>query len=209
VFDVRSFPSPPVVAAAFSGFVVGVLVTLIATGTVGGGSASPSTPSTLPLATPVADAQMYDRVRKLVVRQLGLSYPTGKVPRLQRLTLVPAGPYRHGLGVPDSQATFRSVYIEFRLNDHPLGRTWRLRTAKADIFAVFKALYTSLLPIYNVEMDGSFTVRDRGAQVSRNVLVARINHHTADGIPWKRWGRDNEARLWTMLSIHYVDPRFA
>ncbi len=103
----------------------------------------------------------------------------------------------------------RSVFIEFRLYDHPLGRAWRLRSAKADVFSLLKALYTSRLPVYDVELVGLFPLRSGKTLVDSRALVAFIDHPTADRIPWKKWGRDNEGRLWSMLDYRHLDARFA
>jgi hypothetical protein len=103
----------------------------------------------------------------------------------------------------------RAVYIRFRLNNHPLGKAWRLRAAKADVFAVMQALFTSQLPIYSVEMVGLFPVSTGKGTKEEPVLVVYMDHLTASTIPWKRWGRESEGRLWAMLPSRYIDPRFA
>lgn len=201
-------PAPPTVAAALSGFVVGVIVTLIITGTVATGGSSTPVHVTLPPSTPVADSVMYAKVRRILVRELGAGYPNAKQPRLESLSLVPVAP---PVGAPGSQERlldYRSIFVRFRLNDHPLGRVWRLKTAKADVFLVLKALYTSQLAVYNVQLDGSFPLGGN-TRHGHPAMVACIDHHTASRIPWKRWGRENEDRVWLLLTCRYVDPRFA
>jgi hypothetical protein len=44
---------------------------------------------------------------------------------------------------------------------------------------------------------------------SQPAVIAYLDHFTASRIPWKRWGREDEGRLWLMLARRYVDPRFA
>jgi hypothetical protein len=197
------------VSWALTGFVVGVLLTLIATGTLNHNS-QPSTPlATLPPAKAVGDAVLYQSVRRVVIRQLGQEYPNVKLHRLIQLRLDPVSspldPEARG-SVPSNS---RSVFIEFRLYDHPLGKSWRLRSAKADVFSVLKALYTSRLPIYGVELVGIFPLRNGNVVQDSRALVAFIDHPTANRIPWRRWGRDNEGRLWSLLDYKHLDPRFA
>ncbi|HEX6508875.1 MAG TPA: hypothetical protein VF221_14705 [Chloroflexota bacterium] len=142
------------------------------------------------------------------MRELG-QYPNVKVPRLVQLRLDPVAPY-----IPEYQATrlpkkLRSVFIEFRLYDHPLGKSWRLRSAKADVFTLLKALYTSRLPVYGVELVGIFPLPSGNTRKDTRALVAFIDHPTAARIPWRRWGRDEETRVWSLLDFKHVDPRFA
>lgn len=188
---------------------VGVLLTLIATGTLNHSSQAATPPATLPPAKPVADAQLYQNVRRVVVRELGQAYPNVKLHRLIQLRLDPVS------SALDPEARIRvpphsrSVFIEFRLYDHPLGKSWRLRSAKADVFSVLKALYTSRLPVYDVELVGVFPLRNGKVVQDSRAMVAFIDHPTADRIPWRRWGRDNEARLWALLDYKHLDSRFA
>ena len=202
--------SPPVVASGLSGFVLGIVATLLAIGVVGHSAGGKSPAPTLPPVTSVSVGQMEVRVTRIVDRQLGpAGYPAPRKSRLIHVSLVPAipevGSSPPGPGMPD----YQSVFIVFRLNDHPFGRAWRLRAAKADVFGVLKALYTSQLPIYDVEMDGMFPLRSGTSVRDQRTVIARIDHHTAEQIPWKRWGRDQEGRLWSSLSYRYVNTRFA
>lgn len=201
--------SAPIVAAALSGFVIGVILTLLATGILSSNTSSSSAPATLPAATPVADSLMYDRIRKIVLQKLGPAYPVEKAPRLVQLTLIPAGPDESTTGNSDSRSGLRSVFIRFHLNDNLLGRVWRLKTAQADVFAVLKALYTSQLEIYNVELEGMFPINVGKSLKERSVLIAFMDHHTAGTIPWRRWGRDHEAQVWRTLAYKYVSTQFA
>lgn len=197
----------PTIAGGLAGFVLGVAVTLAATGLFSSSSPTPNT-ATLPPATAVPQAQLYTRVRRIVTRVLGNTYPSGKATRLLLLELEPAGP-----GIPPPSATDRvrpysSVYVRFRLNDHPLGGTWRVRAAKSDVFQVLRALYTSQLAVYNVSLDGYFPIKRGGTSKLARVLSAKINYPRASVIPWKRWGRDQEARLWNSLPYHFVSVQF-
>jgi hypothetical protein len=72
-----------------------------------------------------------------------------------------------------------------------------------------KALYSSQLPVYNVEMDGWFPIRGPRGVASRKVLVAYLEFNAAERIPWKRWDRAREGDLWSLLTYKFVDPRFA
>lgn len=204
-------PSPPTVSAAFSGFVVGVLLTLVLTGVFTSASKTAAVKTTLPPSTPVADSQLVIRIKRIAVHQLGTaSVPAGRGPRLLDVTTQPAGPL---VVAPDAGvrlAHFRSIFIHFRLNDHPLGKSWRLKAAKADVFTVLKALYTSQLPIYNVEMVGEFPLNGKNKPSEDSVLIAYMDHASAERIPWNRWSRGaDEGRLWAALDEHYVDPHFA
>jgi hypothetical protein len=209
VWDVRRLPSPPIVAAALSGFVVGVILTLLATGLMPSGAGSAHLAPTLPPATPVGDPQLTASVRRIVAHRLGLAYPAPKTPRLLNVDVAEAGPVLPDSTSPITPHKERAVYIRFRLNNHPLGRAWRLKAAKADVFAVMQALYTSQLPIYSVEMVGIFPISTRKGVKDEPVLVVYMDHLTASTVPWKRWGRESEGRLWAMLPSKYIDPRFA
>jgi hypothetical protein len=147
----------------------------------------------------------------MVSRQLGPAYPDTRVHRLLSLQLSRVRLPDVALPQPDSGYQFRSVDIVFRLNDHPLGPGWRLRAAKADVFEVLKALYTSKLPVYSVYMDGLFPRKTGTGKSTRNqpAVQVYIDYHTASGIPWKRWGRESENRLWSTLTLRYVAPWFA
>jgi len=189
---------------------VGVLITLVVTSAFGSGSTPTTVKATLTPATPFPEAQLKDRITRLVVRQLGLGYPNGKVPRLVNVTLHAVAPQN----AAPNQTTGRlfhydSVDIEFRLVDHPLGRAWRLRAAQGDIFKVLRALYTNSLGVYDVKMVGVFPLQAGKTVKVQNALVVRMSHKTAETIPWKRWGRESEGRLWSILTYRYLDPRFA
>ncbi len=201
------FPSPPVVSATISGFVVGVFATLLATGIVNHATSHSQTP---PLPTPVGlqTSALYSRVWNLTTHTLG-AYTNRKQARLISIKLVRV----HSLeSVADPQTDFqiyRSVSIDFRLNDHPLGKSWRLKAAKADVFTVMKALYTSDLPVYDIELVGHFPLPEGKKLVDADAVIAYETHNRASQIPWKNWGRENEARLWNELPYKSVDPRFA
>lgn len=206
----RRLPPPPVVAGSLSGFVIGVVVTLLATGAISSRSASPSATATSGRAPVLApDSVMMARVRRLVTRQLGLAYPDVRKPRLQSLELFPAGPLILGTDSSSRVSTFRSVFIRFRLNDHPLGRTLRFRAAQADVFQTLKALYTSPLPIYNVEMDGTFPFHRANGVQEKVVLRAIMDHGTAQHVAWSQWGRARETRFWRLLAYTSVNRQFA
>jgi hypothetical protein len=147
---------------------------------------------------------MYAKLRRLIVRQLGPSPSNGNQDRLVQLELAPA---------ESSQANhsgYRSVGIVFRLYDNPLGRSWRRRTAEADVFEVMKAVFTSQLPIYSVTMNGIFPLPHGKKLEDQTALRAYIDHPTAARIPWGKWQRnpDTETRLWRLLSSKYIAPGF-
>jgi len=155
-------------------------------------------------------AQMKVRIQRIVDRQLGPgAYPAPRKSRLDYVQLTPAVSEPVAKSGPQLLPAYQSVYIVFRLNDNPLGRVWRLRAAKFDVFTVLKALYTSQLPVYDVEMDGNYPISRRKPVCEGHALVAIMDHSTAELIPWKRWGRDQEARLWSSLSYTCVSPQFA
>jgi hypothetical protein len=206
---VKKSPDPRIVSWALSGFVVGVLLTLLATGTVHHGSQAATAQATLPPAKRVGQAQLYQNVLRVVNHQLGQAYPNVKLHRLIQLRLDPVSAALDPGGRTDIPPHARSIFVEFRLYDHPLGRAWRLRSAKADVFSLLKALYTSRLPVYDVELVGVFPLRSGRAVHDGRALVAFIDHPTADRIPWHRWGRDNEGRLWSLLDYKHLDSRFA
>jgi hypothetical protein len=157
----------------------------------------------------MSDTAMKARLVRIVTRQLGPAYPDTHTPRLVSLQLARVRLPNVALPTPDSGYEFRSVDIVYRLNDHPLGPAWRLRAAKADVFEVLKALYTSNLPIYSVYMNGLFP-RGKGKNTrEQSAVQVYIDYHTAAKIPWKRWGRELENRLWSTLTLRYVAPWFA
>jgi hypothetical protein len=202
-------PDPRIVSWALSGFIVGVLVTLLATGTLARSSQTASPPATLPPASPVGNALLYQNVKKIAVRVLGPASTDVHETRLVTLRVDPLAPYAAEFQNEGLPRNMRSVFIEFRLYDHPLGKAWRLRAAKADVFGLLKALYTSRLPIYDVELAGDFPVISGKKLVETRVMLVFMGYHTAGLVPWKRWGRDNEGRVWNMLDFKHVDSRFA
>lgn len=197
------------VSWTLTGFVVGVLLTLVATGTINHSSQAAAPGVTLPPARAVSNGQLYQNVQRLVIRQLGQAYPNVRLHRLIQLRLDPVSSALDPESRKSISAHSRSVFIEFRLYDHPLGKSWRLRSAKADVFSLLKALYTSRLPIYDVEIVGIFPLRSGKIMQDSRALVAFMDHPTANRIPWRHWGRDYEARLWAMLDYKHLDPRFA
>jgi hypothetical protein len=206
---VKGFPSPPVLAGTLSGFVVGVFVTLIATGVISHTSAS-SPPAPTPTVAPgIPDPVFYQRAKNIAVRQLGPSASSPKEPRFVSLKLLPAVPIHSGIVPAEGLLQYRSIELVFRLYDHPLGRVWRLRAAKADVFAVMKALYTSPLPVYDVRMIGRFPLGAAGHKVEQTALQAYLEYGKANRIPWRLWTRKQEAQLWNTLTSKHVDPRFA
>jgi hypothetical protein len=202
-------PDPRIVSWTLTGFVVGVILTLIGTGALSHGSSNANAVATLPPARPVAQSQLYSSVYRIVQRQLGTAYPNVKVHRLVELRLDPVNLALYSANPKSVPKNSRSVFIEFRLYDHPLGKAWRLRSAKADVFSLLKSLYTSRLPIYDVQLVGLFPLKSGKTVVDSRALEAFIDHPTAAKIPWKKWGRDNEERLWTLLDYRHLDPRFA
>src|SRR5579859_2751038 len=198
--------SPPVVAAALSGFVAGVLFSLLATGLLSPGSGTSHTGQPLPPVRNVAEAQVFQRVQKMVIRRLGPSYPNPKQSRLIRLYVTPAEQVT-GLSVTTiHNAQYRSVYITYRVNEHPLGKSWRLRAAEGDAFMVMQALYTANLGIYNVWMFGKFPEPHNNRLQETTVLIAYMDHQTATKIPWRSWGRTDEGRLWNRLPTKWIYP---
>lgn len=202
------FPSPQIVAQWFSGFVVGVVFTLIASGVLAHTSRSPTTKVSLPPPRTVANSYMLVRCRKIARIELGSLYPDHRLPRLVKLDLMPASPVPFPAETSVAVDRQRSIYLAFRLNDHPLGKAWRFQAAKADVFGLMKAYYTSGLPIYNVVLVGTFPLPQKGTTRESQALVAYMSHDTAETIPWKKWDRTDESRLWSMLSYRWVDPRF-
>ncbi len=201
------FPSPPIVSAVVSGFVVGVFVTLAATGIFSRPSHTQAL-ATLPPPTPVSASLLVTQVRRLVLHQLG-PFTADKERRLLSVQVSPVSSAPTTSQPTQRSTNYRSVQIIFQLNDHPLGPAWRLKAAKADIFGVMKALYTSNLPIYDAKLIGRFAVRQRNHSVVVPAVVAYETHSAAMHIPWRRWGRENEALLWNELAYKRIDRRFA
>lgn len=204
----RRVPPAPVVSAALSGFVVGVIATMIATGSIAHTAGQPL-PTPAPTAIPtqgvnLSDSALKARLSALVIRELGPS-PDKAEPRLISLTVSPITIDRNPLR-PHAPA-LRTVVIKFRLNNHPLGSAWRLRAAKADVFLVLRGLYSSSLPVGSVEMRGLFPLSSSRLQ---RVLEVYIDSETASKIVWRKMGRDeiNEGRVWRVLDYKWVDPRF-
>jgi hypothetical protein len=199
-------PSPPLVSWALSGFVVGVVVTLLATGLFGHSSHSSAPP---PSPTPhlVADAALNDLLQRTIQHQLG-KYTDTRLPRLVKFQLQQVRSLE-ALSDPLPHLTrYRSIYVVFRLNDNPLGPSWRLRSAKADVFNVMKALFTSGLPVYDVLMSGLFPLKSGNTTTEAQAVVAYETHDDSSKVPWRQWGRESEGAVWNLLSYHSVDPRF-
>jgi hypothetical protein len=205
----KRFPAPTTVTAAVVGFALGTFVTLAATGAFTAASHRAESPATLPPSSAMTDSELAGLIRRLAERQLGPSYPNAKLKRVVSVSVTAASNLPLLTGRTRRADTSHSVSIVFRLNDHPLGKAWRFRAAKADVFAVMKAIYTSSLPVSDVEMEGIFPLKQGKAYRQHRAVVAYIDHARAASIPWKRWGRDKEARVWKMLSYSYTDRRFA
>lgn len=204
----KAFPSPPVVSAAISGFVVGVILTLLLTGALSHRGQATAARATLPPAQTVSLATFRARATRIVLRQLG-PYPDRRRSRLVSLRVTPLA-QRLLSAQPGAQLqTYRSLSISFRLYDNPLGRAWRLRSAKSDVFFLLKALYTSRLPIYNIRLVGTFPLKSGSTNRERPALTAYMNFADAQRVPWKRWGRDHESDLWNNLTSKHVDSWFA
>lgn len=205
----KRVPPAPIVSSALSGFVVGVIATLIATGSIGHSSAQPlATPAPTSISTQTAyltGAAITSRIRSIVVRELGPSLNKSE-PRLIGLSVSPTTGERDPLQ-PGSLPPLRTILITIRLNNHPLGGTWRLKAAKADVFLVLRGLYTSTLPVGSVEMKGMFPLQ--GTRL-RKVLEVYMDSSTAAKLPWRKMARDeiNEGRVWRALDYQWVDPRF-
>lgn len=203
-------PSPPVIAGALSGFVIGVLLTLLATGTMSRGSLSPDATSTVPPATIVPDAQLKVQINRIVSKILGPQPADAKKSRLLDTQLYPVSPADVDPGQAFAYPGFRSVLITFRLNDHPFGPSWRLRAAEADVFAIMRALYLSQLNIFDVQLDGKFPLNPKQPNRLQTSVRAYMSYDQSRRIPWRRWTRSaaNEARLWRTLTSVSVDPHF-
>jgi hypothetical protein len=199
-------PSPPVISATLSGFVIGVIVTLLALGVIGSTSASKAPlPTPTPVQKSVGNQLFKAQLQKIANKVLGPD-PRGPDSRFLTASVSPVSTLDVKLIPQRVQQHFRSVIIYFRLNDHPLGPVWRLREAKSDVFALLKAIYSSDLPVYNAELIGQFS---KGSQKPYEAIIAFITYQTAEKVPWKRWGRTHEAQLWNMLDYSSVDHRFA
>ena len=199
------------VSAAVSGFVVGVVVTLAALGVFAHSSSQGAPPATIPPATPRPRVAIKAAVENLATKVLGPSYPDPSKKRLLAVHLIAVDPdLPLHVSTPATRLlqNYVSLVIEFRLNDHPLGPTWRARLARADVFQVMKALYTSRLPIYNVEMVGMYPLKSGKKTRVQQALVAYLSHTTAATLPWKRFKRTDEGKLWSLLTYRYVNPRF-
>lgn len=205
-------PPAPLVGAALSGFVVGVFLTLIAVGAAPHPSSSASPPPTAPPPAAISDRQMHLRVTQIVSHQLGPLPTDPKKSRLMSVALLPAELTDVPPDTPRGTSPYRSAYIVFRLNNNPFGRAWRLKSARADVFTVMKALYTSGLPIYDVTMEGRYplpSTNGKGKTRLRRALLVSLSYRTASHIPWHHWGRGDESRLWSQLTWKWTDPRFA
>lgn len=205
----RLVPPPPIVASGLSGFAVGVFVTLLASGLIIRPATTAAPAATPPPATVVADSDLRDRVVKVASRVLGPMPTDPKRSRVLQVEILPIEPldarprYRPTAG-------YRSVYIKFRLYNHPFGPSWRLKTARGDVFDLLKALYTSRLPIYDVDLDGVFPLPVKHGKTKLLPAVqAQMSNAVAARIPWKRWGRADEAKLWAQLPYKWVSPNFA
>lgn len=205
---VRPSKFAPALAAALSGLIVGILGTLIVTGTVNNGPSRPSPAATLPPAVSSPDAQLYTRVRRLVIHQLGDAYPYQRQGRHVELRIVPVAGGPGGHPLPTDLASYRSIQVEYRLNDHPLGKVWRVREAKGEVFLVMRALYTSRFPVYSVHLVGDFPLDRRNRATVQHALNVYMDHATALHLPWARWTRADEGALWTALPRKRIDPRF-
>lgn len=202
----------PVVSAAVSGFVVGVLVTLAAVGVFTHATPSAATPpATLPPATPESKTSVKSSVTTLVSKVLGPSYPNPANKRLLSVHLSPADPdipLHPEPRIARQYDRYHSVILVIRLNDHPLGPAWRAKSARSDVFQVMKGLYTSRLPIFNTEIVGMFPLRAGKKMRLQPVLFAFLDHATASTLPWKRFKRTDEGRFWTLLTYRYINSRF-
>ncbi|MGH2444284.1 MAG: hypothetical protein ACRDFX_14100, partial [Chloroflexota bacterium] len=196
------------VSAGLSGFVVGVFVTLAASGVLARTSGHAAPVATPIVTRPVVQSVLWTRVHKIVTRELG-PFTDAKQNRFVSLGLSHVHDYEvTGHQPAGDVAAYRSVSLVFRLNDHPLGKVWRVRAARADVFTVMKGLYVSGLPIYDIHMIGLFALPSNGKKRETEAVRVYESYAAANRIPWKRWGREHETALWNSLSFKYVDPRF-
>jgi hypothetical protein len=198
------------VSWALSGFVVGVFATLIATGVLfhPANNSSTAPPPTPPTPRSVPTSALQTDVSKILMHQLG-KYTLSRKPRLVKVRLVNVSTLQALIDPVVGVTRYRSVVVQFRLDDNPLGPSWRLRTAKADVFAMLKALYSSGLPVYDTLLIGLYPLTSGNSTVESQALIAYETHGDSAKIPWKQWGRDKEGTVWNNLSSHSVDPRFA
>lgn len=202
-------PPAPVVSAALSGFVCGVLLTLLATGNIFHVSGA-STPK--PTAEPtkfLSDKDLKANIQREVSRALGPLPSDPKKSRLLDVQLYPVTPAEVGADGVTRYTGYRSVSLVFRLNNHPFGKSWRLRAAQADVYSILRAIYTSETAVYDVQLTGRFPLDSKHPLVLTSALRAYMAYETASLIPWRHWGRDDEGRVWRLLTSRWVDPRFA
>jgi hypothetical protein len=180
-----------------------VLVTLVASGVIGHASSNKPVQTTPVPVRSVRDELLEAKLERLAIKVLGPAYPAGPKTRFLSVKVSTRG---IGLIPPGVAREYRSVVITFRLNDHPLGASWRLREAKADVFALLKNIYTSGLPVYDTELVGRFAT---GTQPTYTAIVAYMSYQSAGRIPWKRWGRTHEAQVWSLLDYRSIAKKFA
>ena len=208
---VKQAGSAPVISAALSGLVVGIVVTLAVTGAM---EHSAGLPKALPRATAVPVVatpriDIFQAVARIVVRQLGQAYPNPKQARLVHLSVLPLSMVESQSANPlPNHSEYRTVHIVFRLNDHPLGKAWRFKAAKADVFRVLKGIYVSNLPVYSVRMVGTFPMQTKTGIRDQPVLYAYISHFDAAHIAWRKLDRSNEGLLWRTLTATHINPNF-
>ncbi len=196
--------SPPIVASGLSGLVVGVVLTLVVTGLTPHATSKALPSATILPPIPRVQPHLYKNVQRIVLRALAPAYPNPKISRLVNLELLPPES-RADVG---SKPRLHSVIITFRLNDHPLGKGWRLRAAKGDVFRVLKALYTSGLPVGSVHMDGEFPSGKSSEGPTYLAVTTFISLSRAAHIAWRKLDRTREDQVWRNLNRVYVNPRF-
>jgi hypothetical protein len=148
------------------------------------------------------------RVEHIVSRVLGPLPSNPKKSRLLEVQVYPVTSRDLGPGEILRFTGYRSLLLVFRLNNHPFGKSWRVRAAQADVFSILRALYTADLSVYDVQLTGEFPLDPKHPHALQPALRTYMAYETASLIPWRRWGRDDEGRVWNLLASHWIDPRF-
>jgi hypothetical protein len=132
------------------------------------------------------------QVRALVEGALGAG--NRSIPRIQKIEIV------------DNRATSEKNILVIWAIDDSITEEWINKSAKLDATGVFRALYSSGLPISQVELQGTFSMVDKYGNASEDTVVKLIlDKTTANRINWENFLTDN---VYTVAKVLYLHPSF-
>ncbi len=198
-----AFGPRSMLASSAIGFVLGITLTaLFVAGSRPSHRTVPPTP-VVPTVVPVSADDIRSRVSTLAQGALGFAPNTGRS-RIEGVYVSTAStPLSELRGLPQLFDTT----IVFHLNGNPFGPSQQVKSARADAFALLKALYVHSLPLNDVRLEGMFKLPKQ----EHEVIALRAGSNVAiqnSLAPWKKLVRSDERLVWAALRPHFISSAF-